>query len=141
MSSATTSLAGLTAAALFASIAVLGSATAAGAAPARLPESPGCIVNDFEADHTTGVVWWDIACQDPRFVLVDATAFSGTPDDHTIVDEQQRFGRVDAGETWHGVLVFETDTVPSIDQIRAQAVSFATEDPTESPAFLGQTNG
>jgi hypothetical protein len=137
------------AATLLASAVVLGPTAAASAAtpPAtapgsvRLPGAPGCVVNDFQADHITGVVWWDITCDEPRFVSVDATAFSGMSDDHVIVDEQDRYRPVDAGETWHDVMVFGTDTVPATDQISAQAVSFQTEDPTEYPAFLGRTNG
>lgn len=119
---------------------VLGAvAPATAATETQLPGAPGCAVDKFTADHATGGVGWTITCEEDRDVVVDATAFQGTPDDHEIVEERSSQHRVRAGESWTSSVRFDTD---EIDQIRAQAVSFVDiGDVTELPAIIGGTQG
>ncbi|MBF4606108.1 hypothetical protein [Curtobacterium sp. VKM Ac-1393] len=112
--------------------------TAAAAVP-RDPGAPGCVLQGIGADHRAGTVVWQIACDERRWVTVDATAFSGTPDDHVVVDEQQSARWVEPGDTWVDVLTVET---AGVDQIRAQAMTkTAPSDSTEPPAIIGGTTG
>lgn len=122
---------------------LLGAIAPAAAAPDRAPGSeatvPACSIRSFVADHATGEVSWVITCSAERDVVVDATAFRGTPDDHVIVDERNVYRRVTAGATWAGSTRF---TVDGIDQIRAQAMEFVdVTDPTDVPTMIGDTQG
>ncbi|GAA3340684.1 hypothetical protein GCM10017714_21480 [Curtobacterium pusillum] len=111
----------------------------ASAAEPRDPQAPGCNTTTMVADHTSGTVQWEIECDAPRWVSIDATAFAGTPDDHVIVDTQQAYRFVEAGAIWTGSLRFDTE---GVDQLRAQAVTFVEEhDPTERPAIIGGATG
>jgi hypothetical protein len=103
--------------------------------------APGCSVASFTANHLTGKVTWLISCGEPRIVVIDATAFHGSADDHEIVSEQTSRAYVPAGGVWSSTLTFATDTVPSTDQLSAQAISLKSEDPTEQPAILDRVNG
>lgn len=119
-------------------IAAVALPTTASAAP-RDPGAPGCTLQGMGADHRAGTVVWSISCDERRWVTVDATAFSGTPDDHVVVDEQQAARWVEPGETWTDLLTLETD---SVDQIRAQALTkVKPSDSTEPPAIIGGATG
>lgn len=120
---------------------VLCSALPASAAQAqqRMAEAPGCSVQTFTANHLSGNVSWTITCDADRDVVVDATAFRGTSDDHVIVDEQTLHGRVLSGGSWTGNASFDTE---GVDQIRAQALTFVDiNDPFERPAIIGGAQG
>jgi hypothetical protein len=111
----------------------------AGAVETRDPGAPGCTLEGMGADHVAGTVVWQLSCTERRWVTVDATSFSGTPDDHVIVDEQQAGRWVDPGETWVDLLTFGTD---GVDQIRAQATTKVNpSDSTEPPAIIGGATG
>ncbi|MBC9719548.1 hypothetical protein H9Y04_44360 [Streptomyces sp. TRM66268-LWL] len=132
---------------LVTSIVILGSValpTIAVASPALPmdPADPGCRATEFTANHTTGEVSWSIRCDQARDVIVDATAWHGDSSDHTWVSGQKEFRHVTAGDTWTASMTFPSDTVPSTDQISAQAVTFKDiGDPSERPAILGTVNG
>lgn len=125
-------------AAVFAAVGTPAAASASSTGP-RDPAAPGCSVTTMTADPRSGVVHWNIACAEERTVVVDATAFSGTPDDHEIVDEAQASERVPAGATWTSSLQLAN---VGVDQLRAEAVTFASlEDPWERPAIIGGAIG
>ncbi|MGN6407691.1 MAG: hypothetical protein ACTHMH_05040 [Curtobacterium sp.] len=135
----TTSVAAVAAAALGLSVATLPAAASAAVPEPRDPSAPGCSTTTMVADHTKGWVYWTIECTEDRTVVVDATAFSGTPDDHVIVDEQQVTHFVAAGEQWTDFVEFPTD---GVDQLRGQAVTFVSpSDPVERPAIIGGATG
>jgi len=120
------------------SVAAFPAAASASPEP-RDPAAPGCSVTTMVADHTTGSVSWTIECTEARTVVVDATAFAGTPDDHVIVDEQQVSQFVAAGEKWTDVVKLPKD---GVDQLRGQAVTFVSpSDPFERPAIIGGATG
>jgi hypothetical protein len=113
-------------------------ATSAVADPLR----PGCTVDDLWADHTTGVVAWSVTCAEPRDVVVDVSAWSGTPDDHDLVDSRTEHRRVSAGDTWSSVVAIDPALLPHVDQVTAQALSWVDQgDTTERPAILGSVAG
>lgn len=120
------------------SVAALPTAASASVPGPRDPSAPGCSTTTMVADRLKGWVHWTIECTEARTVVVDATAFSGTPDDHVIVDEQQSSRFVAAGETWTDFVRLPT---AGVDQFRAQAVTFVTADPFERPAIIGGATG
>lgn len=126
---------------IVAAIALPSAASASTSTPAatRDPDAPGCTLQGIGVDHLAGTVVWQVTCDERRWVTVDATAFSGTPDDHEVVDEQQTGRWVDPGGTWVDLLTFDTD---GVDQIRAQVVtSVNPSDSTERPAIIGGAAG
>ncbi|WP_148079028.1 hypothetical protein [Curtobacterium sp. ZW137] len=114
-----------------------------GAAPAQAdPDAPGCAVTSAEADHVHGVVVFDLRCDEPRDVVVDATAWHGDADDHQVVDTRTVTKHVGAGERWSSAIAFATDTDPSTDQITAQVLSWIDQgDTQERPAILATVAG
>lgn len=114
-----------------------------GATPAHAdPDAPGCTVTSAAADHVHGVVVFDLRCDEPRDVVVDATAWHGGADDHDLVDAQTDTKHVGAGERWSSAIAFATDTNPSTDQITAQVLSWIDQgDTRERPAVLATFAG
>lgn len=132
-------LATVGATALGLSVAALPAAASASAPEPRDPSAPGCSATTMVADHTKGWVYWTIECTEDRTVVVDATAFAGTPDDHMIVDEQQVSQFVAAGEKWTDFVKLPKD---GVDQLRGQAVTWVDpSDPRERPAIIGGATG
>jgi len=113
------------------------------AAPAHAdPGAPGCTVLDATADHVHGLVVFDLTCSEPRDVVVDATAWHGSADDHERVDGQTVSKRVGAGERWSSALSFAIDTTPPTDMISAQVLSWVDQgDTQERPAILATIDG
>lgn len=113
------------------------------AAPAHAdPDAPGCTVLDATADHEHGLVVFDLTCDEARDVVVDATAWHGSAEDHEPIDEQRASKHVGAGERWSSVLSFATDTTPSTDMISAQVLSWVDQgDTRERPAILATVVG
>jgi hypothetical protein len=133
------SVAAIATTALGLSVLALPAAASAAVPEPRDPSAPGCSTTTMVADHSKGWVYWTIECTEDRTVVVDATAFSGTPDDHEVVDEQQATQFVAAGEAWTDFVKFPTD---GVDQLRGQAVTFVSpSDPVERPAIIGGATG
>lgn len=121
---------------------VLGTALIAPAPAHADPGVPGCTVGDAWADHTRGLVVWEVTCTETRDVVVDASAWHGTPEDHELVRAQDVLHRVEAGTTWSSTLVFDPETTPSTDMITAQILSWVRQgDSTEPPAILRTLQG
>lgn len=126
-----------------AAVTVLAGAVLLGATPAHAdPDAPGCTVTSAGADHVHGVVVFDLRCDEPRDVVVDANAWHGDADDHDLVDAQTVSKHVAAGEQWSSAIAFATDTDPSTDQITAQVLSWIDQgDTRERPAVLATLAG